>query len=427
MKLLIALLTAAGFLQCHAQEIPPVETTATVLPGGIAYSTLRPGQGSPAREGQSVLFYETMKYPGGKELFSLKSPSYPARFRIGANQVVEGVDLGVRGMRAGEIRAITVPPALSKRQDYPEWLSPDSTLIYEVELVAIEAENLVFQSTDNGDSWQDISNGLPADMHVENIKLVENTLWAGSDNAGLYKRTANGWEKSSPFNLLGNEKVTGIYHAHNGAYASYFRDGFYYSKTGENMWQSAHNHLKDKAVRAVIELNDAVLAGADNGIYRSTNHWQTWQQVFAEGQVTSIVESNGVLVAGTWRGIIRSADGGKTWDWVLEDGAALKTLVLTGKFAEVSMHGDVRISDDAGKTWRFINKPVAESSVVYDLLDAGEYWIMSHEDGVYRSSDLGVNWEAVSPRRGNAFMETDSDGKIIYGGGIICKFKSCPD
>jgi len=427
MKLLIGLLTMAGFLQCHAQVETTLPPSGTPLPGGIFYATIRPGKGGPAREGQSVLFYETMKYPGGKELFALKSPAYPARFRIGANQVVEGVDLGVRGMRTGEIRAITVPPAMSKRQDYPEWLSPDSTIIYEVELVAIEAENLVFQSIDNGDSWQDISNGLPADMHVEDIKMVGNTLWAGSDNTGLYKRTTNGWEKSGAFTLLPNEKVTGIYAAPDGVFASYFRDGFYFSKTGESSWQSAHNRLKDKAVRAVIELSDALLVGADNGIYRSTDHWQTWQQVFAEGQVTSIAESNGVLIAGTWRGIIRSADGGKTWDWVLEDGAAHKTLVLDGKFAVISMFGEVRISDDAGKTWRFINKPVTQPSVVYDLVDAGKYWMMSHEDGIYRSADFGGHWEMVSQQPGNAFIEMDTDGKNIYGGGVICKFKSCPD
>jgi peptidylprolyl isomerase len=43
----------------------------------------------------------------------------------------------VTGMEEGEIRKLIVPPSLSKRKDYPDYLSPDSTLIYEIELVEI--------------------------------------------------------------------------------------------------------------------------------------------------------------------------------------------------------------------------------------------------------------------------------------------------
>ncbi len=40
-------------------------------------------------------------------------------------------------MEEGEIRKLIVPPSLNKRKDYPDYLSPDSTLIYEIELVEI--------------------------------------------------------------------------------------------------------------------------------------------------------------------------------------------------------------------------------------------------------------------------------------------------
>ena len=44
-------------------------------------------------------------------------------------------------MKQGEIRKLIVPPALSKRKEYPDHLSPDSTLIYIIELVEITKIN----------------------------------------------------------------------------------------------------------------------------------------------------------------------------------------------------------------------------------------------------------------------------------------------
>ena len=58
---------------------------------------------------------------------------------IGAHQAIEGVDEGLRGMKKGEIRKLIVPPALSKRTGNRTFPHPDSTLIYEIELVDILA------------------------------------------------------------------------------------------------------------------------------------------------------------------------------------------------------------------------------------------------------------------------------------------------
>ncbi len=60
------------------------------------------------------------------------------RFLLGGKQVIDGVDEGVTGMKVGERRQMIVPPELSKRNTYPEGLSPKDTLHYDVELVGIE-------------------------------------------------------------------------------------------------------------------------------------------------------------------------------------------------------------------------------------------------------------------------------------------------
>ena len=114
----------------------------TTTPSGLIYETIRPGEGDIVKEGDEVFIHETTSYLSGKLLFSSREVmKEPLKFRVGGKMVIEGVDEGVQGMRVGEIRKMIIPPALSKRTMYPAFLSPDSTLLYEVEVIDIVKNN----------------------------------------------------------------------------------------------------------------------------------------------------------------------------------------------------------------------------------------------------------------------------------------------
>jgi len=106
---------------------------------GLEISIIAPGKGPPAEKGQWVLIHESTRLADGTTFLSTAGGN-PLRIRLGANQVIDGVDEGVTGMRVGEKRKLVVPPHLSKRQTYPNALHPDDVLYYDLELVAIETQ-----------------------------------------------------------------------------------------------------------------------------------------------------------------------------------------------------------------------------------------------------------------------------------------------
>jgi len=108
-----------------------------ITESGLRYEILKHGSGMTANEGNEVRVHEKMSYLNGMELYSTDGKNNLPKILIGGGQAIEGVDKGIRGMRVGEIRRLIVPPALSKRRQYPEFLSPDSTLVYEIELIEI--------------------------------------------------------------------------------------------------------------------------------------------------------------------------------------------------------------------------------------------------------------------------------------------------
>jgi FKBP-type peptidyl-prolyl cis-trans isomerase len=114
----------------------------TATPSGLIYETIKPGKGDFVKEGDEIFIHETTSYLSGKLLFSSREAMpEPLKFRVGSKMVIAGVEEGVLGMRVGEVRKMIIPPALSKRTMYPDFLSPDSTLLYEVEVIDIVKTN----------------------------------------------------------------------------------------------------------------------------------------------------------------------------------------------------------------------------------------------------------------------------------------------
>ncbi len=87
--------------------------------------------------GDDAMIEEEMKYSSGPILFSTAELGHPVRFTVGNDQVIEGIDSGVRGMKVGEVSELVIPPHLSKRVVYPDFLSPDSILHYKITLVEV--------------------------------------------------------------------------------------------------------------------------------------------------------------------------------------------------------------------------------------------------------------------------------------------------
>jgi len=74
----------------------------------------------------------------GLRLFesSRESSSGPLSMVLGAGDVIPGWDMGMRGMRVGEVRRITVPPHLAYGRSSVAGVR-DATLVFDIELLAL--------------------------------------------------------------------------------------------------------------------------------------------------------------------------------------------------------------------------------------------------------------------------------------------------
>jgi FKBP-type peptidyl-prolyl cis-trans isomerase len=110
-------------------------------PSGLNYADLRVGDGPAAEPGKRIVFHYTGWLKGGTRFDSSLDRGEPHKFVLDNGEVIKGWDEGMRGMKPGGKRRLIIPPNLAygSRGSGDGLIPPDSTLIYDVEVLMIQS------------------------------------------------------------------------------------------------------------------------------------------------------------------------------------------------------------------------------------------------------------------------------------------------
>lgn len=139
--------------------------------------------------------------------------------------------------------------------------------------------------------------------------------------------------------------------------------------------------LSGRAVRALVAANGHLFAGADDGVYRSTDGGRSWRLSGAPGQIvwelTVDPQDSHTVHAGTQpAALYRSRDGGESWT---------KIESLT------RVQGSER--------WCVPNNPAGPRAraLSIDPVNPDRWWVGIEVGGVVTTEDAGASWSCVAP------------------------------
>ncbi len=252
-----------------------------------------------------------------------------------------------------------------KIQSTPPQLSAFTIVTDRANRIYLGGENgLAYRSTDNGNSWTRIANGLTdytigmlATDKLNNLFLHDGAerLFKSSDNGASWQRVGAEMANMPLYDFAFNSKN----HLFIIAGQKVFR-----SLNNGDTWVELSTGLTELSALA-IDASDYIFLGTDNGrIARSTNNGLSWQDVSNGLDGTAInkiaCHPSGSIFAGTrGKGIYRTTANATNWNY-----AGLKDDYITAMCFNSIGHIFVGIS--------------AESS--------------SDGDGIYRSTDNGATW-----------------------------------
>jgi photosystem II stability/assembly factor-like uncharacterized protein len=285
----------------------------------------------------------------------------------------------------------------------------------------------LFKSTDGGDSWQPLTNGLRATL-IGSVAIAPTdpqTVYAGT-GVGVFKTTDGGatWRAASE-GLFGKESVyQRQWRLEEGyvrklvvdardpdtVYAGTYQRGFFTTTNGGTSWQ----HVSARGVVAIDPNDRATIYAAGNEkaqtvrISRSTDAGSTWRTVGprrAHWPLDSIdidPQDSQTLYASSAYGVHKSVDGGRTWRALSLPGRWVESFAIdprSSKTLYLGFDAGLFKSRDGGRSWRVLHVGRAARSSIDALAIAPTSSATIYAGtraGVLKSSDSGRSWEVAA-------------------------------
>lgn len=148
--LVVLILGLGAIVLITAKDLPDKESDQNIVTTKedqnvnmeeLKIKDIETGEGEAVEEGDSVLVHYSGRLEDGTVFDSSYERDEPFPFTVGEGRVIEGWEKGLIGMKIGGKRELTIPPEMGYGEaGTPDGtIPPNSTLIFEVELIEIRS------------------------------------------------------------------------------------------------------------------------------------------------------------------------------------------------------------------------------------------------------------------------------------------------
>lgn len=293
----------------------------------------------------------------------------------------------------------------------------ESNVLYPLAQISEQTKRFpLLISDDFGETWESATEDLPEEIEVSFIEKKGNELVLASDNMGIFISSENKSKWKSIGDQLPDKKINAMHISGEWIYVGLYRQGLYQSNNEGLTWESLNYNLKNLNVQSILNIDKQLLVGTDDGIFMLNHNTNLWKETDIKSQVLSIYQYNGTLVAGTSLGTVISKDKGDRWEWIRKEGSVHYTHNIGKRVIELVLNGDVVYTDDWGANWTQTQYEPRTGSYVYEIIENGDYQLLSNNYGIHRSTDKGKTWQHIFKTETMAFFDLISNGDEIYGG-----------
>lgn len=283
--------------------------------------------------------------------------------------------------------------------------------------------SIIYHSTDGGKTWVPFDMGIPKEATVSSFLVTGNKIFASTDYHGIFsiREGEPQWQRIDQ-DLPEGVEINAIASIGNSLIIGTLNDGILISTNSGKNWIYPSMRLKNVAFRCLLTKGGLLLAGADDGIYRSSDRGYTWKQVYKGVQVNGFTELDDQIYAALMNGAIATADNGTTWKYIYKphtlhdisnDGENLYAMTLGDGLLKSGSHGG---------GWKGINYGLGTFNLyTFELKKFDNRIFAAQWYGIYVSDNGGKNWSIIKNGLpdSTAFTTLEITGDGLIAGAVI--------
>jgi photosystem II stability/assembly factor-like uncharacterized protein len=259
----------------------------------------------------------------------------------------------------------------------------------------------VYRSSDDGNSWEFISEGLPLESTITSPTFNQNYVFIGTKNKGVFRSSDLGmsWEQVSNGIPINYASIYALITINDTIFAGTSFYGMYKSiDNGEN-WVEINNGLTGDAryIKTVYKFNNIIFIGTLGGLYRSYDYGNSWQPSdngipSNKFPIQDIYSQDNILFAVGLNTFYKSSDNGDSWQSISGVPNPNSVYSFGGNLYAGSYQGLYK-STDYGESWSLLNSGLPQYSNVTEIFENNNSLLVSVSIlGVYKFSAGGNEW-----------------------------------
>ncbi len=270
----------------------------------------------------------------------------------------------------------------------------------------------VFRSNDNGISWIAVDSGLPEDKpDIVALASVGTNLFAGTNGEGVFLSTNYGQSWTGVNNGLVTFDLTGVNVSALGVnsttlFAGTYSEGIFRSTDSGANWVHADSGLRANTINAFGVIGQYLFVATNsNGIFRSDDNGNFWtpvnQGLSSTADVQTLLIDSNRIFAGTSGGVFVSTDSGESWnpDNVGIIASEVTSIITTGSNLYATTNGTgIFVSSDDGTSWTALNNGLTNLSLSHpqSIAMRDSNFFGATDAGLFKSSDNGKSWTLLN-------------------------------
>jgi photosystem II stability/assembly factor-like uncharacterized protein len=307
----------------------------------------------------------------------------------------------------------------------------------------------IMRSSDDGNTWDNISDGLPTDKNIQGFTIDKHGVSLGFSKSKvltLSKGPHSQWQTENVKEMLVNttsqyeNQVVGMFSGLTAQYAFVAQEGIFKKAFSSSYWQPMNTPTGIYFVNKIIEdIDGTIYISGIDGIHMTKNGGTTWDRVYKQGWMSSMHIDNHTLIASGQNGVMSTSDYGKTWTEVKvayghplfyfsgHERYTFKFMTLGNNIAilrndsprDYAGSGRLQLSADGGKTWTLhpADEYLRQLNNINTVLDHNGKLYCSYQDGVVMSADGGKSWKSIltfQQGEGNLSLSLYVSGNELY-------------